>query len=254
MKRSMVLGGGLLAGVMAMAHVIWLEPGYDFGLMKEQDGPRKGMVRFVNKGPEAVSVLETKPTCGCTEASGPADEVAPGDTAAITFTYDPAGRPGLFRKHIKVLFSDGSRQSIPIKGNVLGSPETLVLFYPVECGAFRLSDERLLAGNVTRGKTPSIFINAYNQSNDSVALRVRSSDKAIRVKVSEAKAAPGDLVTVGLFFESSSWPKDGQFEIPVQFTSAPDTPQEVSYIIKVNGTVIPSGRPAGPFVSGKDRR
>lgn len=242
---------GLCLSSAASAQVTWLEPVYDFGLMKEVEGPREGRTRFVNNGPAPVTVLEAKPTCGCTSTRIPDEPVAPGDTAAIFFTYDPAGRPGRFNKHIKVLFDSGLRQSIGIRGNVLGTDESVAQFYPVECGPFRLSEDRLLMGNVTRGKTPNVFVNAYNLSNDTVPLRVRSGNRALRVKVSATDVAPGDVATIGLFFESAGWEKPGPFEIPVEFTSRPGAPAEEKHIIKVAGTVILPDKPSGPFVKKK---
>ena len=111
-----------LAVMQASGEVRWLETKYDFGLMKEAAGS------------EAVNVLDAKPSCGCTGATYPQDPVMPGDTAVITFTYDPAGRPGRFDKTIKVRFDNGRREVIRIVGNVLGTPESLAQFYPVEAG------------------------------------------------------------------------------------------------------------------------
>ena len=199
-----------LAVMQASGEVRWLETKYDFGLMKEAAGPKTGQARFVNTGSEAVNVLDAKPSCGCTGATYPQDPVMPGDTAVITFTYDPAGRPGRFDKTIKVRFDNGRREVIRIVGNVLGTPESLAQFYPVEAGSLRLSDSKLIAGTVTMGKSPSLFVNAYNTLNDSVRVKAHTDAKGVKLKLSENAAGPGDIVTLAngkTMFRSPSEPK-----------------------------------------------
>lgn len=240
MRRLGIMATGVLAFAAAMsAQVVWLEGSYDFGLMKELAGPKQGFARFVNRGSEPVTVIEARPTCGCTEATFPQDPVEPGDTAVIRFTYDPTGRPGRFDKSIRVRFGDGQRAAVKISGNVLGTPESLQLFYPVDAGALRLSDGRIIAGNVSLGRTPSLFVNAYNTLGDSVPVAVRCDEKALKLKLSETKAGPGDIVTLAMYLDTKAYGKVGPFSIPVTVVSNPGTPDEQSCRIDVVGQVVP---------------
>ena len=50
--------------------------------------------------------------------------------------------------------------TIRIRGNVLGTPESLSTLYPVEAGPLRLSEKRMAAGEVTYGKTRHFFLTA----------------------------------------------------------------------------------------------
>lgn len=238
-KRMALLMLAALALLPVAADVQWLEREYDFGLMKEIAGPVTGRARFVNTGPEAVTVISARPSCGCTEATYPHSPVEPGDTAVITFTYDPAGRPGRFDKSVKVRFADGRRQNIRIIGNVLGTPESLAQFYPVEAGPFRLSEDRVMLGNVARDKASTGFVNMCNQLVDSVPVTVRSNDPALKLTLSERKAGPGDIVTVGIYFDSHRRGHPGPFDIPLTISAtAPDgTPHE--HVVRVAGTVVP---------------
>lgn len=240
MNRAGIVAGVLLAfAASGTAQVVWLESSYDFGLMKEQAGPKNGYARFVNRGAEPVTVLEARPTCGCTEATCPEDPVAPGDTAVIRFTYDPSGRPGRFDKSIKVRFQDGQRASIKIKGNVLGTPESLEQFYPVDAGALRLSESKLMAGNMMMGKTPSLFVNAYNTLGDSVTVAARCEEKALKLKLSESKAGPGDIVTLAMYFDTKAYGRPGPVSLPVTIVSNPGTPARQSHEIEIVGQVLP---------------
>ena len=166
-------------------------------------------------------MLEARPTCGCTDASYPEEPVAPGDTAVIRFTYDPTGRPGRFDKSIKVRFQDGKRMSVKIRGNVLGTPESLEQFYPVDAGALRLSDSKVMAGTLEAGKTPSLFVNAYNTLNDSVTVAARCDEKSMKLKLSGNRIGPGDVVTLAMYFDTRAYGNYGPVSIPVTIISAP---------------------------------
>ena len=158
MKRSVLAALCAAAALAAtadpvpVASIRWIDRDFDFGLMKEQAGPKTGSSRFVNLGPDTVSVFSVKPSCGCTSAEFSDAPVAPGDTAVVSYTYDPHMRPGKFDKSVKVRLSNGDRYSIRITGNVLGTPESLATLFPVDAGEMRLTDAVINAGEVTFGK------------------------------------------------------------------------------------------------------
>lgn len=244
-RKCVITGLGLFAVLFAGADIRWLETEYDFGLMKEIAGPKTGYARFVNNGPEDVIVLEAKPSCGCTDSSVPEDPVAPGDTATITFTYDPAGRPGRFRKSVRVKFADNSRQVITIVGNVLGTPESLSQFYPVESGSIRLSDTIVIAKSVEQGKTATSFVNIYNTRADSITLRALTSHKAMSLKLSDTHPGPGDIVALGMYFNSALYPEIGPVEIPVQLEATVGGVKEKPVTLVFRGEVTPAVRSVG---------
>lgn len=179
--KSIAFACILLAGLSlpANAEVRWLDKSFDFGLFPEAGGPRSGSVRFVNLGPEEAVVVGARATCGCTSVEYPHDPIAPGDTAAISFTYDPTGRPGRFEKHIRVYLADKPMTSITIRGNVLGTPQSLSHLYPAEFGPLRASTDVLYAGDIPAAATRLLFLNLYNQSNDPLTLTISSSSPAI---------------------------------------------------------------------------
>lgn len=219
-------GSNLMAALMAgvalsafsaspVSSVRWLEKDYDFGLMKEVAGPKTGQSRFVNAGLDTLSITDVRPSCGCTSAVFTETPLAPGDTAVIRYTYDPAMRPGKFAKHVRVNLSDGTHASIAIKGNVLGTPESLSTLYPVEAGMLRLSDAVLSLGDVTWGRAPMTFVNAYSLSPDTIAPTARTGVKGLTLKQSDRKAGPGDIVTFSINFDSRAVGRYGDVEMPV---------------------------------------
>lgn len=201
------------------ASVKWIEKDFDFGLMKEIAGPKTGTSRFVNLGPDTLSVFNVRPSCGCTSADFFDGPIAPGDTAFISYTYNPEMRPGKFDKSVKVILSDGSRHTIRITGNVLGTPESLATLYPVDAGDIRLSEVAVNAGEVPFGRTPVAFVNAYSLSLDSISPLVSSPAKGLVITPSDLPAGPGDIITYTLTFDSRAFGQYGPVEIPISFAA-----------------------------------
>lgn len=217
MYRRFIFFVLLLVELTANAEIVWLEKDYDFGLMKEEAGKKTGHARFINTGPEEICITGVRPSCGCTSATYPEEPLAPGDTATISFTYDPKGRPGRFAKTVRVYVGDKDTYIIRIKGNVLGTPESLSTLYPIENGKLRLSEAQIFAGEVPYGTTRNYFINGYNQSEDSITPVIVSPNHALTVIASEPKLGPGDIATYSFYFNSRKVPDMGVLDIPVKF-------------------------------------
>lgn len=218
----------------------WLEKDHDFGLMKEVAGPKTGVSRFVNTGLDPIQILDVRPSCGCTSATFTETPVAPGDTAVISYTYDPAGRPGKFRKTVKVSLADGVKYVINISGNVLGTPESLATLYPVEMGPLRLSDSYVVGGDIKSGAVKTNFLMSYNLSPDTVRPRVESGHPALKVEWDGAKGAgPGDLTTYGIYFDTSKYPDYGMVEIPLRFSVRSADGKEEETTVLYRARVVP---------------
>lgn len=196
--------------------VKWLEKEYDFGLMKEQAGPQTGFVRMVNTGPEEVVITGARPSCGCTGVQYSEEPIAPSDTVKISFTYNPEGRPGRFRKTIRVYVGDFDTYMITIVGNVLGTPESLSVLYPFEAGPLRLSETAMNAGDVNYGSTRHFFVNGYNQTTRTIRPRWECPDPALSVTASAEELAPGDLMTFSFYFNTRDTNEVGPVRIPVK--------------------------------------
>ncbi len=201
------------------AGVKWLEKDYNFGLIKETDGKVPGRVRFVNTGGEPVVITGARPGCGCTGVEYPHDPIEPGDTAVISFTYNPAGRPGAFEKSIRVYIGDNTTERVMIRGTVLGTKESLAPIYPYEAGPLRLSDTILPPVEMKYGETRHLFINGYNQTSDTIVPAVKGATKALDIRLSTPKVAPGELVTIGFYYNSRMQPELGPVEMPVEIIS-----------------------------------
>lgn len=212
-----VLFAGAAFDISADYEIQLLSSDYDFGVMKEVAGPSTGEVKIVNLGPDPTYIRQVRPSCGCTGADYFQGEIAPGDTAWVSFTYNPAGRPGRFEKTVKVLTGDDSRKHvIRIHGTVLGAPETLDRSYPVEAGPLRLTEKTADLGKVVKGRSRHFFINLYNQTPDSLPVSLKSSDKALDLDITPKVIGPGDIATMSIYLNSRSVEQEGPNEFSAE--------------------------------------
>jgi len=93
---------------------------YDFGNIKEADGPVTYIFNIKNEGEVPLVVTKVVASCGCTTPDWTKEPIAQGKTGEIKVTFDPTGRPNAFTKTISV-YSNGKIGSfiLTIKGNVI---------------------------------------------------------------------------------------------------------------------------------------
>ena len=75
---------------------------HDFGVIKEDGGPVSCTFEFVNTGDKPLIIVEATASCGCTRPEYTTKPIKPGKKGKIKVTYSPLGRPGAFRKTVKV--------------------------------------------------------------------------------------------------------------------------------------------------------
>ena len=179
--------------LFAAASVRWLGTTHDFGAFKEDDGKVTCEFRFVNDGPGAVTVRAARASCGCTAPSFTKTPVAAGDTGVVTVRFNPTGRPGRFSKTVTMdLAGDAKipRQTLTIRGVVIGSSNTLRSRYPVESGSVKLRTTQLPFGTVLKGKAKSAFLEVYNASETPVSPTWDGVPEYIRIASSDGGAIP----------------------------------------------------------------
>lgn len=99
----------------------FIETVFDFGTIREADGPVSHDFEFDNAGSAPLVILKTIASCGCTKPQYPKAPLNPGKSDKIKVTFNPAGRPGEFDKTINVTTNDPKNRKIRlrIKGNVI---------------------------------------------------------------------------------------------------------------------------------------
>lgn len=187
----------LLSAAATASMPLWLETSREFGTIAETDGPVAGSVRMVNVTDRPVTVERVKTTCGCTSVTWPEAPVEPGDTAIISFTYNPAGRPGRIDKRLKVYLEgyDDPRE-IRLTGLVIPSEETLSYSYPIDCGDLRLASEVVDAGVIHPGVARHLFVYLYNRGTAPIVVEGETTDTRLRVSVTPDTLQPGESGTL----------------------------------------------------------
>lgn len=181
----------------------WLNTMHDFGTFNENAGKVSCEMKMINTGDDNIKITDVKATCGCTATSHTSGNIAPGDTATVTITYNANGRPGRFDKNIYV-YTDGTPQKsvLKIKGNVIGSTETINREFPHAIGALKLKNMIVPFGEITKGKSRTRFISLYNQSNDTMTAVFHDVPSHIQVEMIPQFIAPGEIATITITFHS----------------------------------------------------
>ena len=93
---------------------------HDFGTIKEEKGPVSCTFEFVNTGDKPLLIIDATASCGCTRPEYPSKPIKPGKKGKIKVTYSPIGRPGAFKKTVKIKTNGRERSTtLIIKGTVV---------------------------------------------------------------------------------------------------------------------------------------
>ncbi len=93
---------------------------HDFGTIKEADGPVSCTFEFTNTGDKPMLIIDATASCGCTHPEYPTKPIKPGKKGKIKVTYSPIGRPGAFKKSVKVKTNGKERTTVlRIEGTVI---------------------------------------------------------------------------------------------------------------------------------------
>ena len=84
---------------LAQSGLVFDRPAWDFGTIRETDGPVTHRFVCRNEGEHPEVILQVTTTCGCTTPRYTRKPILPGEEAEITVTYDPANRPGNFSRN-----------------------------------------------------------------------------------------------------------------------------------------------------------
>ena len=93
---------------------------HDFGTIQEAKGPVSCTFEFTNTGDKPLLIIDATASCGCTRPEYPSKPIKPGQKGKIKVTYSPIGRPGAFKKTVKVKTNGKERTTtLRIEGTVI---------------------------------------------------------------------------------------------------------------------------------------
>lgn len=158
---------------MAQPQATLLERQHDFGVILEENGKVTCQMHVVNTGTEPLVIIKATAGCGCTAVDFPETPIAPSDTAVVSITYNPSGRPGQFTKQVLLQTNTiPRRNTLEISGNVIPTTATLDQQYPLKAGPLRISQADIPFGELVKGSSKTQYLSCYNASTDTLLVHV----------------------------------------------------------------------------------
>ena len=192
---------------MAQPQATWLERQHDFGVILEEDGKAKCAMRVVNTGDQPLLIVKAQAGCGCTGITFPETPVPPGDTALVSISYNPSGRPGEFSKDVIIHTNTvPKRTTLEITGNVIPSAATLDKQYPLRAGALRISQSMLPFGELARGAGKVLYLSAYHGSTDTLIVQVSGNKPHLHPAMVPDTVPPARVTALTVHYLSANAP------------------------------------------------
>ena len=166
---------------------------HDFGKFQETDGKVTYQFEFVNTGGSDLIIQHVSTSCGCTAPSWTREPVPPGGKGFVAATYNPAGRPGAFRKYITVISnSNPGNVRLTISGEVIPKPKSIEDEYRFAMGPMRLKSNHLAFGNIKNTSASERRLEVINNSGGPVEIGFERVPAHIRIKAEPSSLKPGE--------------------------------------------------------------
>ncbi len=181
-----------LAAQTVMPKISFEKDLHDFGKFNESDGKVTYKFAFVNTGGADLFIQNVTASCGCTAPEWTREPVPPGGKGYVAATYNPAGRPGPFRKYITVVSnSDPGSVKLTIAGEVTPKAPSIEDDYRYEMGPMRLKTNHLAFGNIKNTETTNRSLEVINNSEGPVTIEFEGVPQHISIIASPATLQPG---------------------------------------------------------------
>ncbi len=191
----------------AQPQITWLERQHDFGVFMEQDGKVTCQMPLVNTGDAPLMIVKAQAGCGCTGIDYPEAPIPPGDTAMVSITYNPAGRPGQFTKQVLIFTNTTPRRTVlEITGNVIPTAATLDKQYPLQAGSLRISQREVPMGELPKGKNKTQYLSAYNASTDTMVVSVTGAKSHLSPAIVPDTVPPARVTALTVHYHSANAP------------------------------------------------
>ena len=203
MKRIMLLFclAGIIVPLMSQTvqpKISFSETTHEFGKFKEADGKVSHKFEFVNTGGSDLIIQNVSASCGCTAPSWTREPIPPGAKGYVAATYNPAGRPGAFRKYVTVISnSNPGSVRLTIAGEVEAKPRTIEDDYRYVMGPMRLKSNHLAFGNLKNTGTSEKRLEVINTSDENVKVSFQKVPKHVVISMKPDQLKPnqkGEIV------------------------------------------------------------
>lgn len=211
MKKILFLTiGMLLVGCFSSfaqqrtASIAFKEEAFDFGKIKESDGPVTHQFVFTNTGSIPLIIQNAQPSCGCTIPDWTKQPVMPGTKGFIKATFDPSGRPGTFEKSVTV-YSNADKSPFILKfsGTVIPKPLAMQDEYRFPIGNLKFSSSYIGFGKLYPTSHRDTSIKFINAGKDPVTIKFIGVPSCIRMDVQPATLKPNEKGIIKLSYDAS---------------------------------------------------
>lgn len=206
MRRLILFCMVLLAAgnspAQAIEPLVFREKVFDFGELREVQGPAGHEFVFTNGSGRPVKILNVTASCGCTTPGWTKEPVLPGKTGFVKALFDPKGRPGFFNKTLTVTTDlDANPIVLSIKGTVVNEG-TEELDLTARMGRLRLKSRAFSMGTVYLNKEPAQ--KQFTVRNDGeVPIKFLSVQKPSHIKVDmPAELEPGKTGVIKVTYDA----------------------------------------------------
>ncbi|WMJ74503.1 DUF1573 domain-containing protein [Cytophagaceae bacterium ABcell3] len=209
---------------------------HNFGTVNEEDGKIDHDFIFKNTGSEPVTIKHVKASCGCTTPAWTKEPVMPGETGFIKAQYNPANRPGTFKKSLTVTTDgDPSSMVVYISGRVLSKNRTPKEEFPRVTGGIRYSNDKIDLGRVFSKDTVSRSFKLYNETDEPIKLSSKvSHPKHISVSADTNVIAPKSSANINLVYIAAQKKDFGAVDDMIEFKTDQEGEKKLGFLIKAN--------------------
>lgn len=166
---------------------------HDFGQFREESGSQAYSFEFVNTGKSDLLITRVIASCGCTTPEWTKTPVKPGEKGFVSATYDPANRPGKFKKTISVYSNTNPAVSVLIiEGDVIPRELTVDELYRWPVGDIRFKSNHLAFTDVMKGEKKIRVMEIINPSDKPVKIGFDRVPAHIQLKAKPEVLKPGE--------------------------------------------------------------
>jgi len=232
----LMIFGVHISNGQSLADIKFEKMDYNFGKIKEADGPAVFDFKFANTGKIPLIIQGVEASCGCTTPEWSREPVLPGKTGFIKVSYNPEFRPGIFTKSITVMANiPKSVVILTITGEVIPRDLKIEEIYLVDFGKIRLKSRELSFLKVKDDEVKTDTLSFYNPGIAPVSVGFKDVPPHISIVTVPAivpAKAKGSMV---ISFNGTKKPSYGYLSatIPIAFNGE----KKFDNSIKVGATV-----------------
>ena len=176
---------------------------WDFGTIREADGPVSHTFTGENTGRQPLVILDVVTSCGCTVPEFSRQPILPGAKVSVGVRFDPANRPGTFSKELSVYSTERRKVAVlRIRGTVLPRERSIEERYPLDAGSgIRLNTGLCAFAYVYQGRRVESTVNIVNTAPKSVTLELVPEERSGLLSVeAPQRLAPGEEGVITLAY------------------------------------------------------